>query len=1150
MHNPSLDFAASDTHTGYRLRRFELYNWGTFHQRVWHLAPQGENALLTGDIGAGKSTLVDGLTTLLVAPQRVVYNKAAGAESRERSLMSYVRGHYKSAKGDDRLSAKAVALRDQSSYSVLLATFHNQGYDQTVTLAQVFWTREGKSQPERFHLLSEHALTIASDFADFGDDVLALKRRLRDTSGTQLFDSFSRYAGAYRRRLGINNDKAIDLFYQTVSMKSVGNLTEFVRSHMLETSQVQQRVDDICRDFDNLNRAHEAVLKAKRQIELLSPLTQDCRRHTKVETEIGALTQCRGALYGFFAAQKIALLDTRIETRSRDLVRGEDRIHALEVRLRDLRQGQVKLQSSIDASGGRRLQELAHEISRLDEERIRKQTSADAYRAHCESLAFAHETDSAGFYGNREQAERRLAKIESERETIEEQRTDAQLALRELNRRYDEIGKEIDSLEARQSNIPSGNLRVREQLCATLMIDEELVPFVGELVQVRERESRWEGAAERLLHNFALSLLVPDDLYSQVSQYVDKTHLRGRLVYYRVREQAVGQRPVERGPRYLWCKLEIKADISFQWWLQAELARRFDHYCCEDLTEFHRLPKAITAPGQIKGGGERHEKDDRHRIDDRSRFVLGWSNESKIAALRLQQQTLASEGEQQLAIVKQLASALEKLRTTRDHLRDLLQIERFSDIEWQPIAETISQLKREQRSIEDSSDTLQTLRGQLELLLRRIEDHESKREKLRDAVAERRTRLRHDEELRSDALAILATITPMDRETLFPSIAAMQIEAVPERTLTVENCDSTGSQVREWLQAKIDSKVERKSTLASRIVRQMQIYKTEYPLETTEVDASVESAVEFGQMLHRLEAEDLPRHEQRFKTLLKEETIHHIALFQNQLDKETRDIDDKIKAINHSLEQIDYNPGTLIRLGMDRSADAEVRQFQQDLRACLGDSLGGSDDEVYTERKYLQVKALIERFEGREGYTDLDQRWTRKVTDVRNWYEFSVSERWREDDVEREFYNDSAGKSGGQKEKLAYTILASALAYQFGLKMGETRSRSFRFVMIDEAFGRGSDESARYGLELFKKLNLQLLIVTPLQKIHVIEPYVRSVHYVSSNDGMVSRLRNLSIEEFQTQRSQHQQREEMPTVVRQRGVILEDSAVVGEDAAH
>ena len=110
------------------------------------------------------------------------------------------------------------------------------------------------------------------------------------------------------------------------------------------------------------------------------------------------------------------------------------------------------------------------------------------------------------------------------------------------------------------------------------------------------------------------------------------------------------------------------------------------------------------------------------------------------------------------------------------------------------------------------------------------------------------------------------------------------------------------------------------------------------------------------------------------------------------------------------------------------------------------------------------------------------------------------------------------GKSGGQKEKLAYTVLAASLAYQFGLEWGETRSRSFRSVLIDEAFGRGSDESTRYGLELFKRLSLQLLIVTPLQKIHVIEPFVTAVGFVHSDEGSRSMLRNLTIDEYRAER--------------------------------
>jgi uncharacterized protein YPO0396 len=150
-----LDFVADDTLSGFRLQRLEVFNWGTFDGRVWTLNPEGRNALLTGDIGSGKSTLVDAVTTLLVPAQRIAYNKAAGADSRERTLRSYVLGHYKSERNEVSGTARPVALRDHNNYSVILGVFHNAGYDQTVTLAQVFWIKDAQGQPARFFVAAE-----------------------------------------------------------------------------------------------------------------------------------------------------------------------------------------------------------------------------------------------------------------------------------------------------------------------------------------------------------------------------------------------------------------------------------------------------------------------------------------------------------------------------------------------------------------------------------------------------------------------------------------------------------------------------------------------------------------------------------------------------------------------------------------------------------------------------------------------------------------------------------------------------------------------------------------------------------------------------------------------------------------------------------
>ena len=131
---------------GFRLARLELYNWGTFDQRVWCFEPDGHDGLLTGDAGSGKSTLVDAITTLLLPAHRITYNKAAGAETRERNLKSYVLGYYKGERVENSTTSRPVALRGPGSFSVILGVFTNTGYNSVLTLAQVFWMKD-QGQP-------------------------------------------------------------------------------------------------------------------------------------------------------------------------------------------------------------------------------------------------------------------------------------------------------------------------------------------------------------------------------------------------------------------------------------------------------------------------------------------------------------------------------------------------------------------------------------------------------------------------------------------------------------------------------------------------------------------------------------------------------------------------------------------------------------------------------------------------------------------------------------------------------------------------------------------------------------------------------------------------------------------------------------------
>ena len=1111
-----LDAVAPTDRAGFRLRRLEVYNWGTFDRRVWALEPGGNNALLTGDIGSGKSTLVDALTTLLVPPAKISYNKAAGAEARERSLRTYVLGVYKAERGESGLAPRQIGLRDHDSYSVILAQFRNEAFGHDVTLAQVFWITDAGGQPNRLYVVADAALSITEHFVVAGGEIKDLRRRLRAGPKTEVADTFPPYGDAFRRRFGIANPQALDLFHQTVSMKSVGDLTDFVREHMLEPFPVEERVRALGRHFQDLQRAHEAVLKAKDQVARLQPIVADCLRHGALGAEIAGLRAGRDALHAFFASHKAALLVRRLAGLDDEIARAEARLAELEVRRHEQQLRRDDLKRAISANGGDRLERLRADIAARTVEKAARQAKSAQY----DGFARAADLPAAGtleaFVANQREAEGIRAEADQRFEVAQNRLTERSVDFQKLKGEHEELVAELASLRQRRSNIPSGVLRVRAALCQGLGLDEEALPFAGELVRVRDDERSWEGAAERLLHGFALAVLVRDAHYADVARWVNQTHLGDRLVYFRVREARGGRGPT-LGPDALARKLEIKPDSDLYGWLEAELARRFDHAATESMDAFRREKKAITRTGQIKGGDDRHEKDDRHRIDDRSRYVLGWSNEGKIAALERQRESLEARLAAVAGDIAGAQRARDQLRTTLDNLSKLAVFREFREIDWRGVVAEIAALEEERRRLEAASDVLRALEQELSALEAAAEEtHQAQQRETAERAAAMEKRRRADEML-AECRRALAEVSDAEQAARFPRLEAARAEALGEHALTVESCDNREKDVRDWLQARIDAEDKNLARLQGRIVQAMEAYRQRYPADTREADAAVEAASEYQAMLERLHADDLPRFEARFKELLNENTIREIANFQSQLAREAQLIKERIEAINQSLHAIDYNPGRYIELLADPTPDPEIRDFRADLRLCVEGALGGADEAAYSEGKFLEVKRIIERLEGREGTAEADRRWARKVTDVRQWCTFSASERWREDRREHEHYRDSGGKSGGQKEKLAYTVLAASLAYQFGLEWGVTRTRSFRFVVIDEAFGRGSDESTRYGLELFAKLNLQLLIVTPLQKIRVIEPFVRSVGFVHNEEGQRSMLRNLTIEEYRAE---------------------------------
>ena len=1115
-----LDAGAADARIGWRLERLEVLNWGTFDRRVWTFEANGHNALLTGDIGSGKSTMVDAVTTLLMPSQKIAYNKAAGAEQRERTLRSYVAGHYKSEQNELTSGSRAVGLRPGNTYSVILGVFVNRAYASSVTLAQVFWMKEGhQGQPDRFYLTAPEELSIAADFTEFGTDVAGLKRRLRER-GARLHDHFPDYGRDFRRMLGIESEQAMDLFHQTVSMKSVGDLNDFVRQHMLEPFDARPAIDELIAHFEDLSAAHEAVLRARAQLAELAPLLQECDEFAGIEDQITAMTAQRDGLARHAARLKVGLLNASIATLNSAIEARRRTLSEVDAQIVSLDSDRQRLEVQRAGFGGDRIREIEQAIAEADLQRVARrarfeQAAELLTRAELPAVTTAEQFDDV-----RTLLAPALVRVSEELAETENRIQELAVERGGVADESREVNEELLSLQSRGNNLPRQSLDVRSRMCDELQISEDELPFAGELLQVRHEDRAWEGVAERVLRSLGLSLLVPQEHYAAASQWINDRHLGTRLVYYRV--------PANLGPASgaaadspanpLHGIVQVKGG-AFAPWLERQLVARARHELTETMEEFRRAEWAVTKQGQVKSGGGRHDKDDSRRIDDRRSYVLGWSNEEKVQLLieeahHLQRQLTRIDDERGALAVRR--RGVEERRTSLDQLQVFGD---WSELDWMASVNRMSDLTAEKERIEASSGELvkvtELLNGvQASLLARRAErDH---------LIGENRG----DERERDSQVSVLDRLhgflagggSEVADEILKELERLFSKRLRDEPVVDVDAVDRADASIRSTLTNGIDSKRQDLQRRGQRIVGRMREFRVKFPMDVAEADDSVQSADEYRRLQERLAVDDLPRFEASFKEYLNTNTIRDIAGFSSQLHKHAELIKERVDTINESLVSIDYNPGRYISLIVTRTPSTEIRDFIADLRACTDDSLAGEDQDQYSEQKFLQVKRIIERLKGREGQTEADRAWTKRVSDVRNWYVFSASERSRDDDVEHEHYTDSGGKSGGQKEKLAYTILAASLAYQFKLEWGVTRSKTFRFVVIDEAFGRGSDDSTRFALSLFARLGLQLLIVTPLQKIHVIEPFVSSVGFVDNITGRDSRLQNLSIEELHEKR--------------------------------
>ena len=625
----------------FRMSRLQVFNWGTFNEL--HSIPISEKGFLfVGPSGSGKSTLLDALSALLIPPKSIDFNAAAretDRKGRDRNLVSYIRGAW-SVQPDDESGVVATQfLRPSTTHSALALTYSN-GAGKTVVLVQLFWLlgKDNKTTDvNRWYFIFERPFDLM-EMKDFDLDIRKLKQNFQDTF---IKEEFSAYCERFRHLLGIQSETALKLLGKTQSAKNMTDLNKFLRENMLDKPKTFDAAEQLVIEFTELKEAYTSVVTAREQVEVLQPAREDYQKLKDIQGKQLDLHELQTGMDGFKELCKIDLLNSRIATFQKDVQALETEEKIYKADFKDKETTLISLRRQHADLGGARIELLESEKSSLEKEREEKIRKTAVVEGACKKLGWPLINNQEDYSKTLSNARGEIENWQAWRKNIQDQQFAIAASKQEQEKQFADVANEVRALERQRSNIPFRMLELRSRIAEALNLDDADLPFVGELIEVRQEEAAWRGAVERVLHNFAISLLVEEDLYPEVSQFVNSTNLRGRLVYHRV-DSNLSQISKKAPANSLFHKLNIQAN-SYTDWLETELKMRFDYACVDSIQEFRNSERAVTITGQIRHNRTRHEKNDRYEIDDSSQWVLGFDNREKLNLFKSRAQKLAKE---------------------------------------------------------------------------------------------------------------------------------------------------------------------------------------------------------------------------------------------------------------------------------------------------------------------------------------------------------------------------------------------------------------------------------------------------------------------------------------------------------------------------
>ena len=1058
-----------------RLSELSVFNWGSFHG-LHTAAIDPEGTLVTGDNGAGKSTFIDGLMALLLPAGKATFNVAAAQGDRsDRSLLSYMRGSFGSA--HDGASTRVKSKREKGVVTGLRALYKADD-GSCITLAALFWTTSATNtlgDVKRVYLVAKRSLQLKELLDAFGEgNTRQLKQWLRDDPAVTDCDSnFSDYQELYRKHLYMDNKNAPALLSRALGLKKIDDLTKLIRELVLEPSGVKEDAKNVVEEFADLVAIHEQLIDAKEQKAHLSRLPELSESIAESKMALDQLQLQKNHLSVYFGealamlwASKLSELEEELESLGRSIARAETAEN-------DAQESVEKRHEEYLNLGGDKIESLRERVERTQDKLEDVIRASSSYQDLCRKLELNTSLTEVVFIENDRLSKTKLSDVEQDKKQALDQLLEANAKARKCKESVDNLKLEIQAIEARpDSNIPKDFQELRDEIADNLSLPKEELVFIGELIDVKDDQSQWQGAIERALGGLRTTLLVPKKQYSLVTRWLNLRHTG-----LHVRAQVVG----EKGGQATFkedgfLRKLVWKEHKYRDWLKQHLSR-FDLHCVAGTDELDITPFSMTQQGLVQLERGRFEKKDQSRIDNRRQWCLGFSNKSRLALLAKDR----LEAEQDLI---GLNRELNIARTALDNVTNSAALwDKLGDFNWDGInapywQKRLDTEKADLEKLEQSGENLELAKSRWDTAKNLLLNIQKNKEQLKKDEGALETK-RDDAQSQSEKYRLLASTGMNDdvRTLLSDRIGVVTLESADQQPKFEKSLDSELEKVRSA-----------KNTAENSANGIMYSFRGKEKWQTLTVDwpTGLEGLQYYLEHYTYIETEGLPELIDQFKERLNKHATQSLARIKTKLESEREDILERIDTINKVLKRTEFKQGSHLRLGSKREKYPHVLDFEQKVRRAL--SQATSDDHEARFRLLSDVVDILEKASAPGTATNMESL---RLLDPRYQMSFFAEEIDSLTLEVRDVLESSSGKSGGEKESFAGTIVAASLAYVL-TPDGYDRP-IYCTVFLDEAFSNTAEAVSRRVLRVFKELHIHVNLITPYKNLNLARESARSL---------------------------------------------------------